>query len=173
MNSNNDVTQGYPNLPMHQTENSFAPLQILNNNEQNIQHSSINNATMSNTIINTAIPAPQNATFEFYFPFGSRIYHITYQCTELHPLENARLLNNNINLSHIPNYQFPHHYNIQSLIQQQIQQQVQQPQQNPIQQSFNTSMSPQSNSQNNNAYNTSANGAISDDMQYLGFQNSS
>ncbi|PKB94977.1 hypothetical protein RhiirA5_437634, partial [Rhizophagus irregularis] len=35
--------------------------------------------------------------------------------------------NNSINLSHIPDYQFPHHYNVQSLIQQQIQQRVQQP----------------------------------------------
>ncbi|RIA85591.1 hypothetical protein C1645_830552 [Glomus cerebriforme] len=72
---------------------------------------------MPNTIINTVIPAPQNATFEFYFPFDSHIYYITYQYTKLHPLENARLLNNSINLSHIPNHQFPYHYNIQSLIQ--------------------------------------------------------
>ncbi|RIA83284.1 hypothetical protein C1645_786776, partial [Glomus cerebriforme] len=90
MNSNNDVTQGYSNLPIDQTENNFVPLQILDNNsEQTIQHNSINNVGMPNTIINTAIPAPQNATFGFYFPFDSRIYYITYQYIELHPLENA------------------------------------------------------------------------------------
>ena len=66
------------------------------------------------------------ATYVFYLPLPNeaRIYHVTY--TELHPLENARLLNNSINLSHILDHQFPHHYNVQSLIQQQIQQQVQQ-----------------------------------------------
>ena len=54
--------------------------------------------------------APQNVTFEFYLPLpnDTRIYHITY--TELHPLENARILNNSINLSHIPDHQLPHHY---------------------------------------------------------------
>jgi hypothetical protein len=92
---------------------------------------------MSNNSVNTASPVPQNVTFEFYFPLpnDSRIYYVTY--TELHPLENARLLNDRINLSQIFNHQIPHHNNIQSLIQKQIQQQVQQPvycQQDSIQQ---------------------------------------
>ncbi|RIA86956.1 hypothetical protein C1645_740489 [Glomus cerebriforme] len=164
MSSNNDTTQGYSgysNLPMDQTGN---------------------NVGMSNTDlnINTAIPASQNATFEFYVPSpnGTRIYHVVYQFTELDPLENARILNNTINLSHIPGYQFPHNYYIRPLIQQQIQQQVQQPvvyQQNVIQQSFDT-MNTQPISQvyldNNNVDNTSSNGVISDDMQDMRFQNS-
>src|SRR5438034_729976 len=95
------------------------------------------------------------------------IYHVTY--TELHPLENARLLNNSINLSHIPDHQFPHHYNVQSLIQQQIQQQVQQVQQpvvyqqnNIQQQSFDTSIQPTSQVySDNNAYYTSSTSVIS------------
>src|SRR6266496_2092483 len=125
MSSNNQTTQNYSNLPMDLTGNH---LQILGNN---------NDVGMPNTFINTATPAPQNAVFEFYFhlPDDTRIYRVTY--SELHPSENIQLLNNGINLSHIPNHQFPHHYNIQSQIQQQILQQVQQPvyyQQNSIQQ---------------------------------------
>ncbi len=96
-------------------------------------------------------------------------------------------MNNSINLSHIPDQQLPHHYNIQSLIQQLIQQQVQQQvqqsvvcQQNSIQQqSFDTSIQPTSQVySNHSAYDTasvSVNGTISDDMQDMqdmGFQNS-
>ncbi len=81
-----------------------------------------------------------NITFEFYLtlPNDTRIYHVRY--TELHPFEIAQLLNNSINLSHISDYQLPHHHNIQSLIQQQIRQQIQESveshiyQQNNIQQ---------------------------------------
>ncbi|RIA86951.1 hypothetical protein C1645_828508 [Glomus cerebriforme] len=165
---------------MDQTENNFGSLQNqYNTNERNFQHSSINNVRMSNmnntnldTLhINTMTPAPQNVTFEFYFPLpnDTRIYHVTY--TELHPLENARLLNNRINLSHIPDH------NIQSSIQQQIQQQLQQPvvyHQNSIQQQSFDTMSTQSNSQvymDNNTYNTSTNGTIPGNMQDMGFQN--
>jgi hypothetical protein len=61
-----------------------------------------------------------NNTFEFYLPLPNdgRIYRVTYNT--LHLSEVARLLNNNINLSHIPDYEFLHHYNIHSLIKQQF-----------------------------------------------------
>jgi hypothetical protein len=170
-----------------------------NNNEQ---YTPCNNVEIFNTYNNTATLASQNVTFEFYFPFSlpndTRIYHVTYQYTELHPLENARLLNNSINLSHISDHQFPLHNNIHSLIQQQIQQQFQQPvyQQNTesnIQQQFQQSVYQQNTERNtqqqfsdiiqstsqeylnNSAYDTasnSQNGAISDNIQDVGFQNS-
>jgi hypothetical protein len=141
MNSNNDhTTQDYSsNLP--ENRNSFAPLQIHGNG----QHNLINNAGLFDMNINTlntnstnnvaAASMTSNTVFEFYFhlPNDTRIYRVTY--TELHPSENIRLLNNGINLSHIPDYQFPHHCNVQSFIRQQIQQRVQQPVQ---QQSFDT-----------------------------------
>jgi hypothetical protein len=176
MSSNNQNSQNYSHLP-HQTGNNFAPLH--NNNDQ---QASINNVGMSNTfIINNATPAFQNDTFEFYFPLpnDTRIYYVTY--TVLHPLENAQLLNNSINLFRIPGHQFPHHYNIQSLIRQQIQQQVQQPvyQQNDVQQQFfDTTVQPTSQvySDNSNTYNTasnSVNGTISDNIHDTGSPNSS
>src|SRR6266540_1146345 len=125
---NHNIKQGYFNLSMDQAE----PSQMVNNNQQhsnnepNIQQSSINNVEMSmNTSqIHETLPAARNATFEFYLPISddTRIFHVTY--TELHPHEIARLLNNSINLSHIPQYRLPYHYNIQSLINQQIQQTV-------------------------------------------------
>ena len=131
MNLNNQTTQDYSNPPVDQTGNNFTPSQILDDsNGPNIQHTSINDVGMSNTAVNTATPATsQNIAYEFYFhlPNDTRTYRVTY--SELHPSENIRLLNNGINLSHIPDHQFPHHYNVQSLIQQQIQQQVQQVQQ--------------------------------------------
>src|SRR5947207_11050610 len=109
MNSNNLTTQDYSNFPTNQTGNSFAPLQIVDNNELNFQHTS--NVRMSNTNLdtlhaNTTAPAPQNTTFEFYLPLqnDARIYHVTYR--ELDSLEIGQLLNNSINLSHIPYYQF-------------------------------------------------------------------
>jgi hypothetical protein len=101
-------------LPMDQTENgatASTPQQILNNNNnENIQHSLINNVGVFNpnlNILHISNPAPQN---EFYFalPDDVRIYHVIYQYTELHPLENARLLNDRINISHISNHQIPH-----------------------------------------------------------------
>ncbi|GBC08553.1 hypothetical protein RclHR1_08200005 [Rhizophagus clarus] len=75
---------------------------------------------------NTTDPALQNNTFEFYFPLPNdiRIYHIMY--TELDSTEIARILNNRIDLSHIPDNRFPHHYNVQHLIRQQIIQRTQQ-----------------------------------------------
>ncbi|CAB5393229.1 unnamed protein product [Rhizophagus irregularis] len=137
MSSNNQNTQDYYNLSMDQTGNNSTPPQILNNNNnEDIQHNLANNVGVPNTNlntlhinnINTATLAPQSVTFEFYFPLpnDARIYHVTYQYTELHPLENARLLNDRINLSHIPNHQIPLHDSIQSFIRQQIQQQLQQ-----------------------------------------------
>ncbi|PKY58340.1 hypothetical protein RhiirA4_480172 [Rhizophagus irregularis] len=189
MNSNSQNTQDYYNLLMDQSGNSSAPPQILNNNNnENIQHTSTNDVGISNMSlnalhnINIATPAPQNVTFEFYFPLpnDTRICHVTYQYTELHPLENARRLNDKINLSHIPDYQLSHHYNLQSLIQQQIQQQqLQHPvyQQNDIQQqSLDTTQSTSQVYSNNDTYSNTAsilvNGTVSYSMQD-GFQNSS
>ncbi|PKK63847.1 hypothetical protein RhiirC2_788330 [Rhizophagus irregularis] len=62
-------------------------------------------------LINNTTSAPQNITFEFYLslPNDTRIYHVTY--TELNSMEIARLLNNRIDLSHIPDHQLPFHYN--------------------------------------------------------------
>ncbi|CAG8756926.1 uncharacterized protein OCT59_027259 [Rhizophagus irregularis] len=178
MNSNNPTSQDYSDLPTYQADNISTLFH--NNNNNNDQHTSINNVEMSNTIIINTLPALQNDTFEFYFPLpnSARIYYVTY--TELHPLENARLLNNSINLSRIPDHQLPHHYNLQSLIRQQIQQQGQQPvyQQNNVQQQFfDTTIQPTSQvySDNNNAYNAasnSVNGTISDNIQDTEFQNS-
>src|SRR6266498_2975262 len=137
-----------------QTVNSFASSQTSNSNQQpatpridmtsSPQHSNHINDSFHSPNYNYNGP---NITFECYLPLpnDTRIYHVRY--TELHPLEIAQLLNDGINLPHIPDYQLPHHYNIQSLIQQQIQQQVQQSvesqiyqqnniQQNNIQQEF-------------------------------------
>ncbi|RGB28565.1 hypothetical protein C1646_673141 [Rhizophagus diaphanus] len=179
MDSNNQTSQDYSDLSTYQTVNSSTPLH--NNNNNNNQQTSINNTGISNTfIINTLTPTLQNDTFEFYFPLqnDTRIYYVTY--TELHPLENARLLNNNINLSRIPYQQLPHHYDIQSLIRQLIQQQVQQPvyQQNNVQEQFiDTTIQPTSqvysdNNAYNNAASNSVSGTVSDNTQDTEFQNS-
>ncbi|CAB4478439.1 hypothetical protein RhiirA1_455982 [Rhizophagus irregularis] len=182
MNSNNQNTQDYYNLP----RNSSAPQQILNNiNNENNQHTLINNVGVSDTNLNTlhinnvnsTILAPYNTTFEFYFhlPNDTRIYRVTY--SELNPSENVQLLNNGIN--RIPDYLLPHHYNVQSLIQQQIQQQVQHSivyqQNNTQQQSFDTTQPTSQVYSDNDTYNTAANGTVSYDMQDMGdtgFQNS-
>src|SRR5581483_5282943 len=50
------------------------------------------------------------------------VYRVRYTALQL--IEVARLLNNGIDLSHISDNQFPHHLNIQSLIQRQIQQNI-------------------------------------------------
>jgi hypothetical protein len=122
MNSNNHLAQDYSNV---QTGNNFDFSQIPNNNNNN------NNLGISNT--NNA--GFHNDTFVFYLalPNDTRVYYVTY--TELQSLETARLLNNGINLSHIPDDQFSHHHKIQTGIQQQVvQRQVHRPQQ----QSFDT-----------------------------------
>ncbi|CAB4408112.1 unnamed protein product [Rhizophagus irregularis] len=122
MDSNNHTIQDYSDFPMNQTENSFAPLQVLDNRgNETIQHTLINNDnveipninlnTLHDTIdtlntLNTATSTTQNTIFEFYF-------HLPNDT----PLTN---------LSHIPDYQFPHHYNV-PLVRQQIQKRVQQP----------------------------------------------
>ncbi|PKB93133.1 hypothetical protein RhiirA5_442225 [Rhizophagus irregularis] len=101
--NNNHNTQNYSNLPMDQTDNSFAPLQILDNGNESTQHTLINNTGISNldslnvntiNTINTTTSVPQNISFEFYFhlPNDTCIYRVTY--SELHPSENIRLLNN-------------------------------------------------------------------------------
>jgi hypothetical protein len=86
------------NSNLDQTGNTLAPFPG-NVNGVNIQQASINNAGVST---NTAPPAPQNTIFEVYLPLNGRIYYITYQCTELNILQIARLLNNGVYLSHIP-----------------------------------------------------------------------
>ncbi|CAB4478481.1 hypothetical protein RhiirA1_455475 [Rhizophagus irregularis] len=161
MTSNNQTAQDYSNLSM---------------GDSNEQNNPINNV---GAFINSATPAPQNVTFEFYFPFPSsidtRIYHVTYQYTELHPLENARRLNNSISLSHIPDHQFPLHNNIHSLIQQQIQQLVQQPvyQQNTIQPQLYDCIQPTSQVySNNNTYDTTSISVNVDNVQDEELQNS-
>ncbi|CAB4373336.1 unnamed protein product [Rhizophagus irregularis] len=122
------------NLPMDQTGNNF-----------------------NNT--NTIVPTPQNNTFEFYLPLpnDTRIYYVTY--TELNSTEIARLLNNRIDLSYIPDHQLPYHYNVHRLIREEIGQQSVGYQQNTIsQQSFDT-MIIQPNFQeysDNNAYDVSS-----------------
>ncbi|PKY46769.1 hypothetical protein RhiirA4_461728 [Rhizophagus irregularis] len=190
MDSNNQNTQDYYNLQRDQTGSSSVSQQILNNNNnENIQHTLINNGGVPNTNLNTlhtnithTTLASQNTTFEFYFhlPNDTRIYRVTY--SELNPSENVQLLNNGINLSHIHDYQLPHHYNVQSLIQQQIQQRVQHPivyQQNR-QQSFDATQPTSQVYSNNDTYNTasiSVNGIVSydnmQDMGDMGFNNSS
>ena len=93
MSSRQDCDSGNSNLD--QTGNILAG----NSSETDIQNTSINNAGVST---NTAPPAPQNTIFEVYLPLNGRIYYITYQCTELNILQIARLLNNGVYLSHIP-----------------------------------------------------------------------
>ncbi|CAB5198466.1 hypothetical protein RhiirA5_419038 [Rhizophagus irregularis] len=93
-------------------------------------------------------------TFKFYLPLpnDTRIYCVTY--TALNLFEIAQLLNNGINLSHIPDHQFPHHYNIQFLIRQFVESQIYQPngiQQQPFRFQSNSQVSsPDSNPLNNN-----------------------
>ncbi|RGB41665.1 hypothetical protein C1646_751833 [Rhizophagus diaphanus] len=114
------------------------------------RHTIINNVGASGVLI--------------YLPNDVIVYRVTY--SELNPSENVQLLNNGINLSHIPDYQLSHHYNLQSQIRQQIQQQVQHPiiyRQNSIQQqSFDTT---QPTSQVCATYNTATNRTVSYDMQ--------
>ncbi|GBC08970.1 hypothetical protein RclHR1_08510006 [Rhizophagus clarus] len=127
--------QDHSDLPMDKTENNFS-----NNTD-------------------TTAPEPQNNTFEFYLPLpnNTRIYYVTY--TELNSIEIARLLNNRIDLSHVPNHQLPYHYNVQHLIRQQIvprQQQIVGYQQNTISRQYYDTMDNHPISQeysNNNAYN--------------------
>ncbi|CAI2165585.1 8645_t:CDS:1 [Funneliformis geosporum] len=118
---------------MDQTESNEVPTSVRPNNinEQYVQRTSINNVDFSNVNnenslhVHGSVPVTQNVTYEFYLPTGdARVYLVTY--TELSTHEIARRLNSRVNLSHIPEYQFPYHYNLQSLIHQQIQQQVQQ-----------------------------------------------
>ncbi|PKY48328.1 hypothetical protein RhiirA4_463902 [Rhizophagus irregularis] len=78
---------------------------------------------------------------------------------KLHPLENARLLDDRINLSHISNHQIPLHDSIQSFIRQQIQQQqLQHPvyQQNDIQQQSFDTIQPSQVYSINNTYDTAS-----------------
>jgi hypothetical protein len=89
---------------------------------------------------NTIVPTPQNNTFEFYLPLpnDTRIYYVTY--TELNSTEIARLLNNRIDLSYIPDHQLPYHYNVHRLIREEIGQQSVGYQQNIIPQQSSDTM---------------------------------
>ena len=127
---------------------------------------------MPNLNTSTAIPAPQNTTFEFYLPLpNGRIYYVTY--TELSTLEIARHLNNRIDLSHIPDDQLSHHHNLHSFIQQQFLQPVDYQQQNNIQQQqcFDSQPTPQVYSDNTvyNEVSIPSNEAISDDIWNTGY----
>ncbi|CAB5213004.1 uncharacterized protein OCT59_003557 [Rhizophagus irregularis] len=72
MNSNNNTTQAYSGSPINQAENDFAPLQILDNGNDNVQHNLINNAGISNMNLNTlninintiSTTIPQNLFFK-------------------------------------------------------------------------------------------------------------
>ncbi|UZO06588.1 uncharacterized protein OCT59_026904 [Rhizophagus irregularis] len=99
---------------MNQT--NFGIPSIIDNNNKNFQYASNsdpNSDTSNINNINTTAPALQNFTYEFYLPLpnDTRIYHVTY--TELNLIEIALLLNNRIDLSHIPNHRLPYHYNVQ------------------------------------------------------------
>ncbi|CAB4408132.1 unnamed protein product [Rhizophagus irregularis] len=93
MNSNNNTMQAYSDSLMNQAENDFAPLQILDDGNDNVQHNLINNAGISNmnsktlnintnniSTTSTATSIFQNTTFEFYthLPNDTRIYRVTY-----------------------------------------------------------------------------------------------
>ncbi|CAB4493039.1 uncharacterized protein OCT59_026909 [Rhizophagus irregularis] len=100
--------------------------------QRNFQESSDNNANDVSSISLIPVDYKQdtisqqpfdNIKFEFYLPLPNDVYtyHVTY--TELNLTEIAQLLNNRIDLSHIPNHRLPYHYNVQRLIRQEIVQQ--------------------------------------------------
>jgi hypothetical protein len=149
MSSNNHSASN----PVDQPVNSSVSMQIPNNN--------------------IGISNSNNNVFEFYLPLpnDNRIYRVTY--TELNSFEIARRLNNDIDISHIPDSQLSHHQNVQHFIRHQIHQRVQQRVYQPQQQShyFDTMLNPQVdmmalNSQvhSDNVYNNvnSSNGTTSD-----------
>src|SRR4051794_23892452 len=128
MSSRENGDSDYSNLD--QTRDTL----VGNNNEVDIQLS-IDNVEMSNQNTYTVAPAPRNTTFEFYLPFPTgRILYVTY--TELNTFEIASLLNNRVDLTHIPDDQLSHHHNIHSFIRQQFLQQPVDHQQNNIQQQY-------------------------------------
>ncbi|RGB29423.1 hypothetical protein C1646_795469 [Rhizophagus diaphanus] len=122
------------------SQTNFGVPSIIDHNNKNFQHASNSNPNSDTSNINNInITTLQNITYEFYLPLpnDTRIYHVTY--TELNLIEIALLLNNRIDLSHIPNNRLPYHYNVQRLIRQEIIQQSVGYQQNTIpQQSFDT-----------------------------------
>src|SRR4051794_38752207 len=115
MTSKQNGDSDYSNLD--QNRDTF----VDNNNEVDFQPS-VDNVEMSNRDSYTGAPVPRNITFEFYLPLPTgRILYVTY--TELDALEIASLLNNRVDLTHIPDDQLSHHHNIHSFIRQQFQQQ--------------------------------------------------
>ncbi|CAB4476859.1 hypothetical protein RhiirA1_457513 [Rhizophagus irregularis] len=126
MNSN--VINIIPNkctMYNYSTENDFA---INKNNQPNFRR--ISDVGMSNINQNNfhidSVTSESEKTFELYLalPNDTILIYVTY--TELNPIEIAQRLNNNINLSHIPDHQFQHHYYLQNLIKGQIIQKSQQ-----------------------------------------------
>lgn len=103
----------------YSTENDFRT------NFRRISDVGMSNINQNNFPVDP-VTSESEKTFEFYLvlPNDTRIFNVTY--TELSQLEIAQRLNNNINLSHIPDYQFRHHYYVQNLIQGQIIQKSQQ-----------------------------------------------
>lgn len=157
--------------------NSLEIAQLLNNSSINSRTSDYqlphhHNVGMDQRINTTATSVPQNTTFEFYLSNDTSTYYVTY--IELNSSEIARLLNNNINLSHIPDFQLQHHRDIQSSIHQQIRKQTQRPvhEQNTIQ-PFNTMImtttQAYSDNVNNNAVSNLSDGTIPDYMQDTGY----
>ena len=134
-------------------------------------HTSIDNVGMPNLNTSTAIPAPQNTIYEVYLPLpNGSICYVTY--TVLSTLEISRLLNNRIDLSHIPDDQLSHHHNIHSFVQQQFLQQPVDYQQNDIQQQQCFDSQPPQIYSDNTVYNEvsiPSNEAISDDIWNTGY----
>jgi hypothetical protein len=112
-------------------------------------------------------PTLRNAIFEFYLPLPNG--RITY--TELDSLEIARLLNNRIDLSHVPDDQLPRHHNIQSFIQQQFLQQPIDYQQNNVQQQYFDIQPTQVYSHDHNTASIPTNETISDDIREVNNKN--
>ncbi|GBC09688.1 hypothetical protein RclHR1_09040007 [Rhizophagus clarus] len=113
----NYISNNYP-IHNYSTENEFIDN---NNNEPSYRQTS--NVGMPSRNHNSGPATSGPKTFEFYFPLSNdtndtRIYYVTY--TELNSLDIARRLNENIDLSHIPNYQLSNHHNVQNSIQRQI-----------------------------------------------------
>jgi hypothetical protein len=162
MSSNGHLAQDYLNLPEDQTGNNFAPMQIPNGDDNNNYHVEISNSD------NTALLT----TFEFYLPLpNDTVYQVTY--TKLRSIDITTLLNNGVDISHIPNSHLPHHQIVQRLINQQIYQRTQQRVYQPQQQSQLYDMIPNSQvdmtthnslvySNNNNIYDNSN----KEDMEY-------
>ncbi|GBB83827.1 hypothetical protein RclHR1_01050001 [Rhizophagus clarus] len=116
MNQNDDSAQDYLNSP-GRFGNSYAPAIIPNNNNNNNTNYHVKISNPNNTVL------PD--TYQFYLPLpNDTIYRVTY--TKLHSSEIAKLLNNGVDISSIPDSHFFYHQRVQGLICQQIHQRVEQ-----------------------------------------------